>query len=358
MKFRKTLFTCVAGLSLILLIVTPNPLLAEQKKVVVESLSTPFGTAIYVASSAFEQVFKKAGSFVDWQIKETPGAIYMIKYFFLNKNDIISGKKNQAIVGTSSGILGHINEAREPFKQFVDMNQRAIFATSAFVYLTTTFDPSIKGMKDLAGKKVGAAEKPRLFGGTLLHRPYFKKGLGIWDKVGWQMIGTTNSKNAMLNNQIDADMSVFMGKVEQGPDGTFICTKLEPATATMELMNSGRKLHLLDNDPETIKKSYDFSVDMRVYPVLIKKGAHESIDRDIWGRCVIGIYVAHQSMPDDVVKEIIRVRSQYRDDLAKFHAALALYPENPYPIGVPEKWVHPGVKKAMRDLKIPMPKMP
>ena len=60
-------------------------------------------------------------------------------------------------------------------------------------------------------------------------------------------------------------------------------------------------------------------------------------------------------MPDDVVQEIIRVRYEYAEELGKYHAALKMYPKNPYPIGVPEEWIHPGVKKAMQALNIPMP---
>jgi len=355
MKARKIFFVGMVIFVFALQLSVPCMSLAEQKKVVVVSLSTPFGSPQYVTASAFEQVFNRADSWVDWKIKETPGAMYMIKYFFQNKDAIAKGEKNQLIIGTSTGVMGHINDARPPLKPFKDMNQRAIFSAYTSIYLFTTFDPSLKDMKNLAGKKVGVNEKPRLFTGTLLHKPYFKKGLGIWDKVDWQMIGKINSKNAMLNNQIDAHSSTFHGQIEMAPDGTFVCNKLAPATATMELLNSGKKLYLMDTDPKIIKKSYDFNVDMRVYPVLIKKGAHESIDRDMWARCVLGIYVVHESMPDDVVQEIIRVRYQYHHELVKFHAALKMYPKNPYPVGVPDKWVHPGVKKAMKALKIPMP---
>ena len=355
MKKKRLLIIGMITLVFALQISIPGVSFAEQKKVTVESLSTPFGTPLYVAASAFEQVFNKADSWVDWKIKETPGAMYIVKYFFQNKEAIAAGEKNQIVIGTSAGVLGHINEARPPFTPFVDMDQRALFSANTFIYLMSTFDDSIKDMKDLAGKKVGVAEKPRLFAGTLLNKPYFEKGLGIWDKVNWQMIGEGNSKNAILNNQIDAVSSVFLGQLEKAPDGTLICNKLAPSTATMELLNSGKKLHLIDADPELIKKSYDFSKDMRVFPILIKKGAHESIDRDMWARCVVGVYVAHASMPDDVVEEIIRVRYQYQDDLGKFHAALKMYSKNPYPVGVPDEWVHPGVKKAMKKLNIPMP---
>ena len=194
MKIKKRVLISTILVTLFSLFTISGFALADQKKVVVESLSTPFGSPGYVASSAFEQVFNKADSWVDWKIKETPGAMYMIKYFFQNKDAIAKGEKNQLIIGTSTGVMGHINDARPPLKPFKDMNQRAIFSAYTSIYLFTTFDPSLKDMKNLAGKKVGVNEKPRLFTGTLLHKPYFKKGLGIWDRVDWQMIGKINSK--------------------------------------------------------------------------------------------------------------------------------------------------------------------
>jgi TRAP-type uncharacterized transport system substrate-binding protein len=356
MKANKTFLAIAVVAMLAVQLFTANTLFAEQERTQVVSLSTPFGTSGYVANSALEQVFKKAGSWVDFQIKETPGAMYMAKYFYQNKAAMVNGEIPQLTVNTSTGILGHVNDPRPPFQGFKGgMDQRAVFSTHTALVLFTTFDSSIKDLKALAGKKVGVNEKPRIFTGTLLHKPYFEKGLKIWDKVDWQMIGKVNSKNAMLNNQIDVHSSTLSGQLEIQEDGTLVCRKVAPATATMELLNSGKKLHYIDTDPEIIKQSYDFDIDMRVYPVLIKKGAHESIDRDIWARAVMGIYVVHESMPDEVVKEIIRVRYQHHSELAKFHAALGLWPENPFPIGVPDKWLHPGVKKAMQEFNIPMP---
>ena len=96
-------------------------------------------------------------------------------------------------------------------------------------------------------------------------------------------------------------------------------------------------------------------LDMIAYPVLVKKGAFDGLDQDVWARLSPGIFMGHESMPDDVVREIIRVRHKYRAEMARYHAALAFFPQTPYPVGTPEKWVHPGVKKAMESLNIPMP---
>ncbi len=241
-------------------------------------------------------------------------------------------------------------EGRPPFKKYPVPDSRALFSSPSFISMFLTFDEKIKTAEDFAGRKVGIAEKSRPFMGSLALSPYFGKGLGIWKKVDWQFIGPINSKDALLNDRIQVHFSTFRGSVKQQADGSFVCTKLAPATPTLELMNSGRKFHFVGFAPDLFTKSYDFSKSMMVYPVLIKKEALKGLDHDIWALLSVGLYRGPASLPDEVVEEIIRIRHQKRGELAKFHAALGFFPEDPYPVGVPEKWVHPGVMRAMKKL--------
>ncbi|NNL75245.1 MAG: hypothetical protein HKO68_02780 [Desulfobacterales bacterium] len=346
----------VTVISVLVFIVIHSAALAEQKPYTIVQMTTPFGSPMYTEGTAMEEVFKKAGSWVSWKVQETPGAMFVQRYYFENKDKMIAGKVPPVVTSFSASVMPFVIEGRKPFDKYPVPFSGALFSSPSFITLYATFDPDIKSAKDFSGKKVGIAEKSRPFTGVLAHMPYFAKGLGIWKKVGWQFIGPVNSKDALLNDRIDVHSSTFRAKVELSDDGGYVCTKMAPATPTMELMNSGRKLHFVGYDPEIIKKSYDFSKDMMVYPVLIKKGAYEGIEQDIWGLIAIGLYRAPSFLPDDVVKEIIRVRHEYRDELAKYHAILKFFPENPYPVGVPEKWVIPSVTKAMKELNLSIPK--
>ena len=117
-----------------------------------------------------------------------------------------------------------------PLKKVQNPNIRAITALPAVISLMVTFDPQIKTMKDLAGKKVGVSERARVFQNDLANRPYFDKDLGIWDKIKCEYLGSINSKDAILNRKIDVKQSYFYGNVEVTPDGTNVCTKLLPET--------------------------------------------------------------------------------------------------------------------------------
>lgn len=356
MKQKMKLCFMVMVLAITCCILTQTAAFADQKPYTVIQMTTPFGTPMYTEGTALEEIFKKADSWVKWKVKETPGAMYVQRYYFENRDKMLSGEIPPVVTSFSAAVMPYVIEGRRPFQKFPVPFSNALFSSPSFIVLFSTFDKEINSAEDFAGKSVGIAEKSRPFlGGVLNHMPYFAKGLRIWKKVKWQFIGPVNSKDALLNNSIDVHTSTFRAKVEPRGDGTFVCKAMAPATPTMELMNSGRQLKFIGYNPETIKKSFNFDKDMMVYPVLIKKGTYKGIDRDVWGMVALGLYRAPKSLPDNVVKEIIRVRHEYRDELAKYHAVLEFFPKNPYPVGVPEKWVVPGVKNAMNDLGYPLP---
>lgn len=333
-------------------------LFAQTKKpYTIVNLVSRFGSPQYTAGTAFEEVFKKADSWVQWKVQETPGAMYNQKYIYQNNEKMMSGEAPPVVRFGSSSIIAWFKEGRPPFNKLaIPEASSALFSTASFVTAFITFDENIKSTRDLAGKRVGVPPKSQAFMSTLALKPYFDKGLGIWDKVNWQFIGSVNSKDALLNNRIDVHCASFIGRVETQEDGSLVVTGGAPMPPEMEIMNSGRKFYIVPIDKEVIENSYDFSKDMRLFPAVIRKGAIKGIDQEIDTMVANGIMFAPTYLPRDVVEEVIRVRHQYRKELAKYHASLAFYPENPYPAGVPKEWVVPGVEEAVKELGLPIPK--
>jgi TRAP transporter TAXI family solute receptor len=318
--------------------------------------STPFGTGGYTMGAALEMLFKKHNSWVTIKHQETAGATYTFKYMAINMKKIKSGEVNQVIGRGSGAIMGHVVEGRKPFDKIPIPEFVSLCAVPGYISLYGTFDPNIKTTRDLAGKRVGTGEKSRPFSGVLRDRPYFGKGLGIYDKIKWQPLGVAGSKDALLNGQIDAMLLNFIGRVEMADDGGLTCELMAPDPSTMQLMNSGRKLYLIPMDPEAIKKGYDFKKDIITHPILVKKGAVKGIDSDIYARGATGALAGLNSLPDDVLEEMIRVIYTHRDELGNYHASLKFFPKNPYPAGTPVEWIHPGVAKVLKNLNYPLPK--
>lgn len=356
MKTEHRLQAFLIGALLFVAFSVPMTAWGQHKKVQITNMCTPFGTSQYNQAVALEEVFKRANSWVQWKAQETPGAMYISRYRQENYSKILSGEIPQIVSQSSAFVIPYIVEGRPPFQKLKNPNNVAIFSLTPYINFFVTFDPKIKTLKDLVGKKVGISEKSRPFQSILTLKPYFEKGLKSWDKVDWQYLGVSNSKDALLNNKIDVHFaSTFMGSVTTAADGSYVVTGMAPGAPDMELMNSGRKLYYIGFDPATFEKAWDVEKDGPSYMVLIKKGSLPGLDRDIYGKMSSGIIGGDKTIPDDVVQEMIRVRHEYRAELAKYDGTLKYIPDTPYPIGTPEKWVHPGVKKAMKNLGIPMP---
>ena len=256
----------------------------------------------------------------------------------------------------SVSVTAYIVEGRKPLGKLKLPEFRAISNVFTSVTLYGTFDKNLSSTKQFSGKRIGTASKSRIFRSILLDRPYFGRGLNIYGKVQWRFLGGMGNKDAMLNGQLDAVPINFGAKLSTASDGSLYTDLLFPQPAAQQIIDSGRKFYTIPMDPDAITNGYDFSRDMRVYPIKIKKGAYKVITEDSWARSAISTISCLDSMPDDVVQEIIRVMHTYRDKFGNYHAALKALPDNPYPVGTPNKWIHKGVDKAMKNLGIPIPK--
>ncbi|MCG6908715.1 MAG: hypothetical protein LJE94_01165 [Deltaproteobacteria bacterium] len=334
-----------------------NAVGAETKKPVdVTILTTPFGTPMYNIGAAMEQVFKKTGSWVRIKHQETPGAMYMLKYYKTNQHKMISGEMPWAITVGGALSMDFVAEGRPPLDKLAIPNYRAIMDGPAAIAFYGTFDPEIKSLKDMAGKKMGTVEPPRLFAGTLVEGPLFDH-LGINDKIDWQRIGTTASKDGMLNGSIDAMRLLFIGKLKVAEDGSLYIPQMFPSPAAMELIGSGKTFHFLPIEREWTTAGFDYSRDVYVLPCRIKKGSFKTVDKEFWAQVSPLTITSIAELPDDIVEEIIRVAHQHHAAFGKIHAMLGFMPENPYPVGAPQHLVHPGVVKAMKKLNLPVPKL-
>jgi len=354
---RRKSIECLILVAAMVLVVQLNAMGAETKKPVdVTILTTQFGTPMYNVGAAMEQVFKKTGSWVQIKHQETPGAMYILKYYKTNQHKMISGEMPWAITVGGALSMDFVAEGRKPLEKLALPNNRAIIDGPAAIGVYGTFNSEIKSLKDMTGKKMGTVEPPRLFTGTLLEEPLFRY-LGINDRIDWDRIGTTASKDGMLNGSIDAMRLIFIGKLEVAEDGSLYIPQMFPSPAAMELIGSGKKLHFLPIEREWTTGGFDYSRDVYVLPCMIKKGSFKTVEKEFWAQVSPLTITSVAELPDDIVAEIIRVVHQHHAEFGKIHAMLGFMPDNPYPVGAPQHLVHPGVVKAMKKLNLSVPKL-
>ena len=239
MKKKNLVISLILAMTLCL-VATGAAGASDRKPVEVVVMTTPFGSSMYNVGAAFEQVFKKAGSWVHFKHQETPGAMYMFTYVVKNREKMIAGEVSHTVIVSGVSVLDFLAEGRWPFKvKWPDI--RMIVSTDALCGIFITRDPAVKTLKDLKGKRVGVAEMSRPFVGSLINVPLFDRGLGIIDDVEWAPLGSIGSKDAFLNGKIDARSSGFGGKIQVADDGTYYFDKVVPNAPTMEILNSGKK---------------------------------------------------------------------------------------------------------------------
>jgi TRAP-type uncharacterized transport system substrate-binding protein len=327
----------------------------DKEPVDVVLMTNPFGTDQYHVGAAFERVFHKAGSWVRIKHQETPGGLYMLAYMAKNRNRMATGKIPHTLVLGTTSALDFIAEGRPPFDKFPWPTTRTITSVGALTRLYATFDRKITSLKDLAGKRVATAQRTLPFMGILIDKPLFGKGLGIYDRIDWAPLGR-GGKDALLNGRVAAVPLNMGGKISQHETKGLVISCLAPNTPALELINSGRNLHFLEIEKSWVQNGFDYDVDQRAYPVPIEKSALSALNRDMGGLMLPGALLADSGLPEDIVREIIRVRHEHRKDFAQYHAILELLPDSPYPFGSPKEFVHPAVFTAMKRLGLALPR--
>lgn len=349
-------FGAMAILVLVILVASIQLVAAQPEPVDVVFMTTPFGTHMYASGAAAEQVFKRAGSWVRVRHQETPGAMYMYRYVTQNLERMQRGELPHTLVVGSPDLVPFLAEGRAPFDGNPWPTVKSIVPNPAVMGVYATFDSNITTLKDLEGKRVCTGERSRPFQSVLLDRPLFG-ALGIYDNIRWSFLGDVGCKDAFLNNNVDALPLRFMGMVDINEEGMMVTPRASGGPATLEILNSGRKIHYIPMPPQVLNRTADIPGAIVQNPILFKKGSFDGLDHDLEGRAGPNCFMGDASIPEDIIMEIVRVWHEYRAEFGKYADFLNFMPRTPYPIGAPENEVHPGVLRAMEKMDLPIPRL-
>ncbi len=321
----------------------------------IELMTLQFGTASYASDMAMESLFKELKSPLTLLLKQTPGAMYITRYNFENLEKMRSGQVPFTMSLTTSAITEYSAKGLPPYQDYPLPDTRVIFGMNGVLLPFVTFNPDIKTPADFIGKKVGFAEKSRPNQSVLPNKPVFDKAYGGFDKVDWQYLGFSNSKDALLNNSIDVHMGNITATLDTDENGNIYMVKGTYDPALMEIVSANRPFYFVTEDPEILKTAYDPNHDMIHFPVLIKAGTLPGYDKDFWVKGGLVVYAVDKDLPDDVVEEIVVTVFKNKARLADYYEGFAHMGDNPYPLGLDPAFIHPGLYKAMQTLGIPLP---
>ncbi len=238
---------------------------------------------------------------------------------------LIKGELDMGIVYGSHVFMSQDQEGPFANSEKGDMLRGVAMAYEGPTYFVTLGDSGIENIGDLAGRTVALGPPGS---GTVFNCTNILTALGLIDEIDPQLMTFADAGRALGNGQIDA-----------------FCQSSSPAAAVTELAET-RDITVLGYTEEqlaTIGDTYPF-YHTGTMPETTYKGVPAT---DMPFTTVY--WVAHERVPEDVVKRMVAAAYEKQDTLAQGHKAWAqMKPdiENFQKLGAP---MHPGAEAYYRD---------
>ncbi|MBA7517272.1 hypothetical protein ES705_09325 [subsurface metagenome] len=313
---------------------TPAPV---QEKMEIEIYSNPLGHSTYVLSFALAEIINKNSTWLHVTCIESKGSSANLIYLQQNP-----AAWENTIVMLSPFTVVQGEKAEPPFDSpFTGMKAISLIADNAAFFLTS--DPDIKTISDLAGRSVGLGLK----GITLEYIPRFilDYGCGVYSDIGKvSNSGFNDLKSALLDGTIDVALqsSAAYGDEEY--------KDWEPIPATAELLAT-KVCYLVDIEEEAFTKAREMSgypiYVMKAKPLAFGKSPAFGGNRMWWSNS----WWVHESMDDDVVREICAIIYEHANEFVTYHATgIGITPETVASIACPEGDFHPAAAEFYKEV--------
>jgi len=321
---------------------------AQSKLIIIPSLQCPLGCGGVEYNVPLANMMARAGSKVSLAPQETPGYMYNIRYMDKNyaKAKLTTfGTEDMVLQFAPHGGKGLLKDSLpEPVKnKFKFLWGIAATAQGRFF---VTFDPKIKTVADMKGKKVSL--------GLLTQSDWGLSGRIVLDTYGLNEKNTKISyvtpdvlTNQLINGTADVVTSAILGDPGTGKwatGGPLI--KIGAASQA-----SGKKLHYISVDQQAmdkINKKYGTTH----FTATLAAGTLPSQDAPV----TIGLNRAYQAVttefPEDVAYELTKATITHGPALKSEGGFWNFWSPEGMTAGLNECNTHPGAVRAMKEAKI------
>ncbi len=322
---------------------------AQSKLTVIPSLQCPIGCGVVVYNVQLSNMMARNGAKVSLAPQETPGFMYNIRYMDEN----YSGKAKHTAFGTEDMVLqlgvhggkGLIKDSLpNPVKnKFKFLWEIAATANGRFY---VTFDPKIKTVADMKGKKVDLGLLTQSDWG--LSARLILEQYGISKKnASINFVTPAVMTDQLINGTADVVTSAILGDPGTGKWATGgPLVKIGAAAKA-----SGRKLHYISVSDETIEKinkKYGTTLFTKTLPAGTLPGQEEPV--------TIGlnrIYLAVTTdFPEDVAYELTKATIQNGPALKKEGGLWNFWSKEGMVSGLSECNTNAGAIKAFKEMKV------
>ena len=331
------------------LAIGPRAVQSAEKLQIMTQLCCPLGCGSVTAMTIWGNFIAKKGLGFILRPQETPGYTYNIREMWGNKK-----RSKDTVFESTDNLIALANTAggtpalKEFLPQRIPGPWKILYSLAVQSAGTwyITFDPNIKKISDLKGKKVGLGLKTQISWGqdsTFL----LNQGYGINSKnTKLFYLGPAKMTEALLNRQVDA---ICMGLVAKNTPGA---KHWLPSSMYMKLKASGRKLYYIPADPQVIEKiNKKFHSDFAIETV--KMGTLKDQQADILVATCRPVSAAWPSFPEELAYKYVMAQAKLAPEMVEYNAIWKfVWDLEGMVSGLTEKNAHPGAIKAYKELGI------
>lgn len=330
-----TLLTMLLAISLV--VINPPATSAQTRPIVtVPLMLAPFGTGGYVMGFATADISKRH-PWLRIAAAETPGYVYNIK---AHNADPAMWKTHILGSGTQTFFLAE--HAAPPVSEKIT-GYRMLLNNEIPSFLLVTFDPKIKTLKDLVGKKVALGLMTQVGWGVdpLEHM----RAVGLAGPISLSHVGPMPAMHALLDGTVAACITVLVSNPLTGE------VRLPPQF--IELLATGKKLYYIPFGKEAIDK-----LNAKGWPGIpwtLPAGKLKWQTEDLPLNATLMGWASKETFPEDLAYEITKLHIDRYKELGPYHAQCELFSPELYVWGLNKKIVHPGAIRAFREAGIKIP---
>ena len=303
--------------------------------VTIASYAAPFGTPNYMHSNALESISAKHHPWLRIKATETPGFVWNVQQ--MSKHPELWDK---VIFQSGMSMVWMAENGMPPFKKkFTGIKALGNWAYGGMAL--TTFNPDIKSIGDLVGKKVGLGLMSQNNYGYF-PRMIIEKGWGLKGKVKMSMVGTKAANDSLIDGLVDVSINYIAPPLKPGGKA------LLPA-GLKKLFSVGRPVYFVDMGKEQIEKLAK-KTGCPLFPITLPAGSVEGLKKDV---VIMGVDVGHYAMSnmrDEIAYEFAKFYWENIQRLPEYYAAGKWSTQGLTTKATPKEMYHPGAIKFYEEV--------
>ncbi len=298
---------------------------------------SPLGTTGYLMGFVPGEIAKKRHPWLRITATEAPGYAFNLKFHGTHPemwyNTVIGTGQQAQFLGKKG--LPPIDE--------VIVGYRMLLLNEGILPFLVTFDPDLKTIDDLVGKRVALGYMTQTLWGD--HPWRHINAVGLDEQMELSFTGPYGAMHALIDGLADAAISSQSFNPATG--------EIRPSPQFIELEGTGRELYYIPMSEESVEALAATGYPTAKYEV--SAGSWKYLEEDtVFSvfKCGMG---AKDVFPEEIAYEIVKLHLDYYPEMADYHVIFEFYGPELFMLGQTKTTLHPGAIRAYEEAGYTIP---